>query len=125
NFTKTEPYLAADVEEMPELFERSDQTEAASRTVREQVRRYLELGGNPLFEQGSFANWSLFTYTDDPNQLVNTIAQAIDFKTIDKQQILEMVSANERLQRISELLAKEIRILEISQKISSQTQERV
>lgn len=125
NFTKTEPYMEADIEEMPELFERSDQTEAAIRTVRDQVRRYLELGGNPLFEQGSFANWSLFTYTDDPNQLVNSIAQAIDFKTIDKQQILEMVSANERLQRISDLLAKEIRILEIAQKISSQTQERV
>ncbi len=125
SFTKTEPYLEAEIEEVPELYEKSEQTEALVRTVREQVKRFLELGGNPFFDQSNFANWSLFTYSDDPNQLVNSVAQSIDFKTIDKQQILEMVSAAERLQRLSELLAKEIRIMEISQKISSQTQERV
>ncbi len=125
NFTKVEPYLEAEIEEIPELYERSEQTEALIRTVREQVKRFLELGGNPFFDQSNFANWSLFTYSDDPNQLVNSVVQSIDFKTIDKQQILEMVSAQDRLQRLSELLAKEIRIMEISQKISSQTQERV
>ncbi|MDD5415671.1 MAG: endopeptidase La [Candidatus Daviesbacteria bacterium] len=125
SFTKIEPYLEAEIEEIPELYEKSEQTEALVRTVREQMKRFLELGGNPFFDQSNFANWSLFTYSDDPNQLVNSITQSIDFKTIDKQQILEMVSAGERLQRLSELLAKEIRILEISQKISSQTQERV
>lgn len=124
-FTRVETYLEADIEEIPELYEKSEQTEALLRTVREQLRRYLELGGSPLFDQSSLINWSFFVSTDDPNQLVNSIAQAIEFKTIDKQQILEMVSAAERLNRVSELLAKEIRILEISQKISSQTQERV
>lgn len=124
-FVTTDPYFEAEIEEIPELYERSDQTEALVRTVREQVKRFLELGGNPMFEASNFANWSLFTYSEDPNQLVNSVAQAIDFKTIDKQQILELVSAQERLQRVSDLLAKEIRILEISQKISSQTQERV
>ena len=125
NFTKVDPYLEAEIEEIPDLYEKSEQTEAQVRTVREQVKRFLELGGNPFFDQTNFANWSLFTYSDDPNQLVNSITQAIDFKTIDKQQILEMVSAQERLQRLSELLAKEVRILEISQKISLQTNERV
>ena len=124
-FTKTDTYLEAAIEEIPELYERSEQTEALVRTVREQVKRYLELGGNPFLDSTNFANWSLFTYSEDPNQLVNTVAQAIDFKTIDKQQLLELVSAQERLQRLSDLLAKEIRIMEISQKISSQTQERV
>ena len=125
NFTQTQAYLEAEIEEIPELYEKSEQTEALVRTVREQVKRYLELGGTPFFDQSNFANWSLFTYSDDPNRLVNSVTQAIDFKTIDKQQILEMVSAQERLQRLSELLAKEVRIMEISQKISSQTQERV
>ncbi|MDP3973471.1 MAG: endopeptidase La [Candidatus Daviesbacteria bacterium] len=125
SFTQTQAYLEAEIEEIPELYERSEQTEAQVRTVKEQVKRYLELGGNPFFDQSAFTNWSIFTYTDDPNQLVNSVAQVIDFKTIDKQQILEMVSAQERLQRLSELLAKEIRVMEISQKISSQTNERV
>src|SRR3989338_411606 len=94
NYTQMEPYLEAEIEEIPELYEKTEQTEALVRTVREQLKRFLELGGNPFFDQSNFANWSLFTYSDDPNQMVNSITQSIDFKTIDKQQILEMVSAS-------------------------------
>lgn len=125
NYTQTEPYFEAEVEEIPELFEKNEETEALVRTVKDQLRRFLDLGGNALFDATGLSSWSFLTANDDPNQLVNAICQMIEFKTIDKQQILEMVSAFERLQRISELLAKEIRILEISQKISSHTQERV
>src|SRR3989338_7639928 len=125
NYTQTDNYLEAEIEEIPELYERNEETEALIRTVREQLKKYLELNGNALFDMSSLTNWPLISSSDDPNQLVNTICQMIEFKTIDKQQILEMVSAADRLQRVSELLAKEIRILEISQKISSHTQERV
>lgn len=125
NYIQTDPYFEAEIEEIPELYEKNEETEAMMRTVREQLRRYLELGGNPLFDPIGLSNISLLSTNDDPNQLVNLVCQAIDFKTIDKQQILEMVSAADRLHRLSEILAKEIRILEISKKISSHTQERV
>ncbi len=129
SFTSKEPFLEAEIEEVPELYEKTDDVEALMRTVREQFRRFIELGGNPLFDPTSLSNWTttwtVISQNEDPNLLVNSITQAVDFKTIDKQQILEMVSALERLQRLSELLAKEIKILEISQNISSKTQERV
>ncbi|MDO8498897.1 MAG: endopeptidase La [bacterium] len=125
NYTQTETYLEAEVEEIPELYEKNEETEAMTRTVKEQFRRFIELGGNPLFDPGTLSNWAMVSQNEDPNLLVNSIAQAIDFKTIDKQQLLEMVSAAERLQRLSELLAKELKILEISQNISNKTQERV
>lgn len=125
SYTQNDPYMEAEIEEVPELYEKNEQTEALIRTVKDQLRRYLELNGNPLFDVSAFANWSLLSQGDDPNLLVNSICQIIEFKKIDKQQILEMVSASDRLQRVSELLAREIRILEISQKISSHTQERV
>ncbi len=125
NFTQSDPYLEAEIEEIPELYEKTDEVEGLTRSVKDQLKRFIELSGNPMFDPTSFTNWSLFSYGDDPNALVNSITQAIEFKTIDKQQILEMTSVVERLQRVSELLAKEIRILEISHKISSQTQERV
>src|SRR5581483_356683 len=112
-YTQTEPYFEAVITEIPEMYERNEETEALMRTVKEQLRKYLELGGNALFDPAGFANWSLLSANDDPNQLVNSICQMIEFKTIDKQHILEMVSAVDRLQRVSELLAKEIRILEI------------
>ena len=124
-YVQEDPYFEADIEEIPELYEKNEETEALMRTVKDQLRRFLELGGNALFDASGLASWSLLSQNDDPNSLVNSICQIIEFKTIDKQQILEMISAAERLQRISELLAKEIRILEISQKISTHTQERV
>lgn len=124
-YTQTDPYFEAEIEEIPELYEKNEETEALTRSVREQLRRYLELGGNPLFDPVGLSNLSLLPTNDDPNQLVDLICQAIDFKTIDKQQILEMVSAADRLKRLSDILAKEIRILEISKKISTNTQERV
>jgi len=125
NFVENDAFFEAEIEEVPELYERNEQTEALIRTVKEQLRRFLELGGNALFDPSGLANWSLVSANEDPNTLTNSICQLIEFKTLDKQQILELVNATERLQRVSELLAKEIRIMEISQKISSHTQERV
>ncbi len=124
-FIQTTPYFEAEIEEIPELYEKTEETEALIRTVKDQLRRYLELGGNALFDPSGLSSWSFLTQNEDPNHLVNSICQMIEFKTIDKQQILEMVSALDKLQRVSELLAKEVRILEISQKISTHTQERV
>lgn len=129
SYSQTDPYLEAEVEEIPELFEKNEEVEALMRTIRDQFRRFIELGGNPLFDPNALSNWAaswtVVSQNDDPNLLVNSIAQAVDFKTIDKQQLLEMISAADRLQRLSELLAKEIKILEISQNISTKTQERV
>lgn len=125
NITQTDPYFEAEIEEIPELYEKNEENEALMRTVKDQFRHFVELGGNPLFDLGSLSNWTFISQNEDPNLLVNSICQAIEFKTLDKQQILEMVSAVERLQRLSEILAKEIKILEISQNISSKTQQRV
>ncbi|OGE71023.1 endopeptidase La [Candidatus Daviesbacteria bacterium RIFOXYD1_FULL_41_10] len=128
-FTLFEPYLEVEIEEIPELYAKTEETEALVRTVKEQFRRFLDLGGSPVFDPGALSNWAtnwaLISQNDDPNLLVNSISQAVEFKTIDKQQILEMVSVVEKLQRLSELLAKEIKILEIQQNLSSKTQERV
>ncbi len=125
NFTQADPFMEAAIEEIPELYEKSEEVEALMRAVRDQFRHFIDLGGNPLFDLGALSNLTFISQNEDPNLLVNSICQAIDFKTIDKQQILEMVSATDRLQRLSEILAKEVKILEISQNISSKTQQRV
>lgn len=124
-FTQTEPYFEAEIEEIPDLSEKNEEIEAMTRSVKEQLKRYLELVVNPFFDPNTIDNLTFIAQNDDPNSIVSTICQAIDFKTIDKQQILEMVNALDRLKRISELLAKEIRIFEVQRKISSHTQERV
>lgn len=119
-FTQIDPYLAVKVEEIPELSQKNDEIEALFRSTLAKIKKYGELGGVLTLE----SSIHIFS-TDDPNQLVNIIAASIDLKTSDKQQILEMVDTKARLQRLSDLLTREIRILEISSKIDTETQERV
>jgi len=119
-FTQLEPYLAVTVEEIPEISEKSEDIEALFRSVLAKVRRYGEIGGNLTLE----SSISIFS-TDDPNQLVNAVASVVDIKADIKQQILEIVDSQKRLEKLSDVLTREIRILEISQKIDTETQERV
>jgi len=119
-FLQIEPFLAVKVEEIPELTQRTDEVEALFRNILAKIKKYGELGGVLTLE----SSIHIFS-TDDPNQLANVVAASIDLKTLDKQQILEMVDTKARLERLSELLTREIRILEISSKIDTETQERV
>lgn len=119
-FSQIDPYLAVKVEEIPELSQKNEEIEALFRNTLAKIKKYGELGGVLTLE----SSIHIFS-TDDPNQLVNIIAASIDLKTTDKQQILEMVDTKTRLNRLSELLTREIRILEISSKIDTETQERV
>ena len=119
-FSQIEPYLAVKVEEIPEISQKTEETEALFRNILAKIKKYGELGGILTLE----SSIHIFS-TDDPNQLVNIITASIDLKTQDKQQILEMVDTKTRLARLSELLTREIRILEISSKIDTDTQERV
>lgn len=119
-FVQIDPFLAVKVEEIPELTQKTEEIEALFRNLLNKVKKYGEVGGVLTLE----SSINIFS-TDDPNQLVNIVAASIDFKTQDKQQILEMVDTKARLERLSELLARETRILEISSKIDTETQERV
>ncbi|MCR4324809.1 MAG: endopeptidase La [Candidatus Curtissbacteria bacterium] len=119
-FVQIDPYLAVHVEEVPELSQKTEEIEALFRNILAKIKKYGELGGTLTLE----SSIHIFS-TDDPNQLVNIIAASIDLKTVDKQQILEMVDTKTRLERLSELLTREIRILEISARIDTETQERV
>ncbi len=120
-FTQIEPYMKVKVEEIPQFAENAEDVDALVRNIQNKIRTYAELGG-PISIEASISAFS----SEDANQIVNIItANLADLKTIEKQQILEMVDIRKRLERLSEILQKEIRILEINQKIDTETQERV
>ena len=83
-FTQIEPHLAVKVEEIPEISQKTEETEALFRNILAKIKKYGELGGVLTLE----SSIHIFS-TDDPNQLVNIITASIDLKTQDKQQILE------------------------------------
>lgn len=119
-FVQLEPYLLAEISEIPEIPEQSEEIEALVRNVTAQMKHYGEIGGSLSLE----ASISIFS-ADDPDRLVDAIASGINFKTTIKQQLLEMTDTQGRLKKISEILAREIQVLEIGRKISQDTQKRV
>lgn len=120
-YTQQEPFLQVKVEDMPEFTRQEDEErEALVANITTQMNRYREMGGHLSLE----ASIAIFS-AEDSNALCNAITAGIDFKPQDKQSILEMTDEIERLKKVSELLAHEIRVLEIGQKIANQTQERV
>lgn len=120
-FVQIDPYMKVRVEEIPQFAESAEDVDALVRNIQNKIRTYAELGG-PISIEASISAFS----SEDPNQIVNIItANLADLKTAEKQQILEMVDIRKRLERLTEILQKEIRILEINQKIDTETQERV
>ena len=59
---------------------------------------------------------------EDPSLLTHLIGGALRLKTDDKQALLEEVDVAKRLRRLSEILARELEVVEIGSKIQSQVQ---
>ena len=59
---------------------------------------------------------------DDPAELAHMIAGSLRIKTEEKQELLEERDVTKRLRRLSELLARELEVMEIGSRIQSQVQ---
>ena len=117
NFTATEPYLVARIEPMPDLVQQSPELEALSRNVQSSFLQIIEKSPY-LPEELQIAVANL----EDPSELAHMIAGALRMKTEERQELLEERDLQKRLRRLSELLARELEVLEIGGRIQSQVQ---
>jgi ATP-dependent Lon protease len=62
---------------------------------------------------------------DDPGQLCDFVAANMDISTEEKQKILETVNLKERLKTVVTLLARQLEVLRVSDKIQSQIKEEI
>ena len=62
---------------------------------------------------------------DDPGTRADLIASVTGFDVIQKQEVLEIADASRRLQRVSMMLAAELDVLELENRINSRVQEEV
>jgi ATP-dependent Lon protease len=116
-FVATEPYLVARISEAPDVVVPSPELEGLHRNVQTTFSRIIEeVPYLPAELQMAVAN------LDDPAELAHMIAGALRIKTEDKQALLEERDVAKRLRRLSELLARELELVEIGTKIQSQVQ---
>jgi ATP-dependent Lon protease len=116
-FVATDPYLVARIREAPDELVPSPELEALHRNVQATFSRIIEeLPYLP--EELHIA----VTNLDDPAELAHMIAGALRIKTEEKQQLLEERNVAKRLRLLSEILARELELVEIGTKIQSQVQ---
>jgi ATP-dependent Lon protease len=116
-FTSSDPYLVARIHEEPDVIEITPELEALTRHVQNTFSSIIE-GVPYLPEELQIAVANM----DDPATLAHMIAGSLRIKTEEKQELLEEVDVAKRLRRLSEILAREIEVLELGSKIQSQVQ---
>jgi ATP-dependent Lon protease len=117
DFVATEPYLVARIEDAPDELVPSSELEALHRNVQSTFSHIIEeVPYLPEELQVAVAN------LDDPSELAHMIAGALRLKTEEKQALLEERNVTKRLRMLSELLARELELVEIGTRIQSQVQ---
>jgi ATP-dependent Lon protease len=116
-FVATEPYLAARVEPEPDIVKETPELEALFRNVQTMFLQIIEKSPY-LPEELQLAVANL----EDPSELAHMIAGALRMKTEERQELLEERDLQKRLRRLSELLVRELDVLEIGGRIQSQVQ---
>ena len=110
-----EPYLTAELEELPDVLPDSPEVEALTRNVQAQFTHII--GMTPyLPEELQLAAANV----DDPSALCHLIASTLRLKTDERQELLETVNVEERLRAVSLILNREVEMSELGSKIQSQ-----
>ena len=119
-FAQLEPYLKAKIEPIPEVVEEGVEIEALARNARSQFERIAEM--IPSIPRELVAS---VTSLDDPLQTVYTVANFQRMELEDAQALLEIDSVSQKLHRLAGLLAREIEVLEIGQKIQNEARSEI
>ena len=120
SFHENENFLVGHVDEVPDIPIETPEIKALSNHITNEFRRAMNLGKTADF----LVFMNIMSPDNPPSQLADLVASVLDLKPTQKQELLEMVDVKVRLERVSDLLTKEIKVLELERKIANKTQER-
>jgi ATP-dependent Lon protease len=119
-FTQTDGFFMVEIEELPDVQERSVELDALMREVHATFETYVKLNKRIAPE----ILISVQTI-EDPGQLADTMVGQLQLKLGDKQSVLEMDSPSKRLARLYELIKAEIEILQVERKIRTRVKKQM
>jgi len=112
HYTRTDDYYEAEVEALSNSLGDRIEAEALARSVVSEFENYVKLN-----KKVSPEVVSAVTQIDDPSKLADTIASHLAVKISDKQEILEIPTVAQRLERILGLMESEISVLQVEKRI--------
>lgn len=122
NFLQEDPYFKVAVTEIPEEKKKkvSQEINALIRGMTHQFEEYAKLGKRvPMETLGTVLA------VEEPGQLADIVASHLNLKVPDKQTILEAIEIDERLERLTELIMREIEILELERRIGQRVRKQM
>lgn len=119
SYEEHDSYLLARVVDVPDVVEDTPEVKALSNHIANEFRRAMNLG-----KSADFLVFMNIMSETSPSELADLVASVLELKPQERQQILEITNVKERLEKIAELLSREIKILELERRIASKTQER-
>lgn len=114
-----EPFLLANISDIPDIFEDSNEVKALSKNLTSQLKKSVNLGKNI-----EFLVFMKLMSDAQPPELADQVANILDLNTADKQKVLEISEVKIRLERVNEQLTREVKVLEIENQINSKTQKK-
>ena len=114
------PFPRVRVRRLVEDTEKSQPIEALMRAVLALFERCVHLNRN-VPDDAYVAAMNI----DEPGWLADMVASVMDFSVFQRQQILDAIDPEDRLQRLSIALAQELDVLELESKIQNRVQEEV
>jgi len=119
-YVAEQPYLVARVGELPDVIEDGPELEALTRNVQRTFSEIIEqIPYLPEELQMAVAN------LDDPAALAHLIAGALRISTEEKQKLLEEVEVVARLRHLSQILARELEVVQLGTQIQTQVQSEI
>jgi ATP-dependent Lon protease len=121
-FVQTEPFMVAEVETLEDVQPApTPEFEALVRNVVAQFQQIVTESPTLSDELRTIA-----ANIDEPARLVDFVASSLPFLTTDdKQNLLETPGTADRLERLNQLLAKEIEVQQLRAKIQNEVQDQV
>jgi ATP-dependent Lon protease len=122
NFVKSEPSFEVEVEKIEEtpVAQPGVEFEAMIRSAKEQIEKIIALG--------RVLSPDILLVLDDvtdPGRLADLIASNLGIKVADAQKVLETADHKERLKLVCDILANELEVLQVQQKIRGGSKEEV
>ncbi|MBI4175552.1 endopeptidase La [Candidatus Berkelbacteria bacterium] len=114
---KTDPYLLADVQPIPEVIDERTETEAKKRQLLNLFQQLILAGKTMPAELAM----NVFA-TTNTHRLVEMITIIVNPKLTDRQAVLEAEPISDRLDTVLRLLHRELEVQQLSKKIEERTQ---
>jgi len=119
-FSESSQYLQAVVHEIDDFEPENPEVRALMNHLTASFKKALSLG-----KQADFLVFMNIMSDISASELADQIASTLDIKGSERQEILETVNVQKRLEKVSEYLDKEVKVLELERKIASKTQEQL